>query len=157
MKQLSAMGNRRHYYRNSAASRNLQQLQQQQQGLNEQINTINGTIVNQPQQGTSIGLNMSPSLLNRQLTSQSTQSHILSNSNIITQNNSQLNMGNNILHSNLVPSNGNNSFEITNDNNDLINGNMIVNNNSGISNTVSNNYIHHPGNKLPIMNYNYFN
>lgn len=147
MKQLSAMGNRRQYYRNSNPSRNLPQ----QPALNEQIN-LNGTLLSQQTPSPAV-----PTLVNRQLQSQPVQNQILNNSSILSHNNSQLNIGNSISQSSLGQLNSNNSYELQNENSEIMNGN-IISNNSLIGNN-SPNYINNPGNKLQIsynMN-NYFN
>jgi hypothetical protein len=151
MKQLSAMGNRRQYYRNSNSSRNLPQ----QPTLNEQIN-LNGTLLSQ-QSPSPVSINLTPALVNRQMQSQPVQNQILNSSNILSHNNSQLNIGNSISQSSLGQLNSNNSYELQNENSELMNGN-IISNNSLIGNN-SPNYLNNPGNKLPIsynMN-NYFN
>ena len=149
MKQLSAMGNRRQYYRNSNASRNIPQ--HQQQTLNDQIN-LSGTLISQQTQP-AIGINLTPSLVNRQLSTQPIQSQILSNSSIHTHNNSQLSISSLGQHNN-----PNSSYEIQNESNELMNSHIIASS-SVIGNNPPNNYINNPGNKLPI-NYNinnYFN
>ena len=83
MKQLSAMGNRRHYYRNSASSRSMQH---QQHATNEQLNGLNSALVgasqqmsNQQQQGIGITMNIQPSLINRTLQTQQTQNQTINN------------------------------------------------------------------------------